>query len=209
MGFVPFGDEEVASMRACGITRIVPDPGSPVTLEDWPMITAGPALQVEHLGELGHRRIAFAATADPRASLLLGVRVRAAQRAAGRLGLDPLEVQPVDHGGDPAGDVVRRWRHKGVTGVVAYNDHAAAMVVGAALRAGVSVPGDLAVIGHDDSPPAAMFVPSISSVRIDTLSLGRYFADLALHESEGRPLPWRNPAADVTVIARESTRVAQ
>ncbi|MGO4752390.1 substrate-binding domain-containing protein [Streptomyces sp. 2MCAF27] len=50
----------------------------------------------------------------------------------------------------------------------------------------MSVPGDLAVIGHDDMPLATMFVPSISSVRTDTAGLGRHLAELALHEVEGR-----------------------
>lgn len=59
----------------------------------------------------------------------------------------------------------------------------------------------------DDSPvPAArcpppralatMFVPSISSVRTDTVSLARHFAALALHEADGRPLPLRDTTAD-------------
>lgn len=206
LGFSPFDAEELGSMRACGITRIVPDPEYPVTLDDWPALTAGMALQVEHLYERGHRRIGFATPADPRSSLLLDARVRTAQRAAARLGLDPLDVRPADHGDDSAREAVRRWRDAGVTGIAAYNDDTAATVVGTAVRAGVSVPGELAVIGHDDTPLATMFVPSISSVRIDTVSLGRHFAAFALHEADGRPLPPRDAKADTVVVARESTR---
>lgn len=106
-------------MRGCGITRIVPDPEQPVTLDGWPALASGPALQVEHLYESGHRRIGFAATADPRKSLLLDPRVRTAQHAATGLGLDPLDVRPVDRGVESAREAVRHWREAGVTGVAA------------------------------------------------------------------------------------------
>lgn len=206
VGMGPFDDEELASMRACGITKIVPDPEHTPPLAEWPTITQGPTLQVAHLHELGHRRIAFAGTADPRHSLLVDARVRATRAAAHRFELDPVDVALVDYRDDSGGATVRRWHDAGVTGVVAYNDDTAATVVGAAIRDGMSVPGDLAVIGHDDSPLAAMFVPAISSVRIDTVELGRHFAALALHEADGRPLPPRNVEADVAVVPRESTQ---
>jgi DNA-binding LacI/PurR family transcriptional regulator len=206
VGLGPFDEEELASMRACGITKIVPDPEHAPPLDEWPTITEGPTLQVTHLHELGHRRLAFAGTGDPRSSLLVDARVRATQATARRLGLDLVDVAEVDYRDDSGSTAVRRWRDAGVTGVVAYNDDVAATVVGAAARGGMTVPGDLAVIGHDDSPLAAMFVPSISSVRIDTINLGRHFAALALHEADGRPLPPRDIAADVTVVPRESTQ---
>ncbi|MFI6549326.1 LacI family DNA-binding transcriptional regulator [Streptomyces prunicolor] len=205
IGLGSFGDEELASMHGCGITRIIPAPERPATLDDWPALTSGPALQIEHLYELGHRRIGFAATADPRRSLLLDTRVRAAQHAAAGLGLGPLDVRPVDHGVESAREVVRDWLDAGVTGVAAYNDDTAATVMGAAVRAGVRVPRELAVIGHDDTPLATVFVPSISSVRIDTVGLGRHLAAFALHEADGRPLPARDSGADTVVVAREST----
>ncbi|MFF3577689.1 LacI family DNA-binding transcriptional regulator [Streptomyces mirabilis] len=206
LGFSPFDAAELASMRACGITRIVPAPEQPVTLDDWPALTAGTALQIEHLHDQGHQRIGFAAPVDPRRSLLLDTRVRTAQQAAVRLGLDPIDVRPVDHGDDSAQSAVRDWRETGVTGIAAYNDDAAAVVVGAAIRAGVSVPGELAVIGHDDTPLAGLFVPSISSVRIDIVNLGRHFAAFALHEADGRPLLPRDTKGDTLVIVRESTQ---
>ncbi|MGX9885545.1 LacI family DNA-binding transcriptional regulator [Streptomyces sp. NPDC002276] len=205
LGFGPFDAGELASMRDCGITRIVPAAERPAMLDDWPALASGTALQIEHLRERGHRRIGFAAPIDPRVSVLLDARVRAARRTAARLGLDPIDVRPVDHGDGSAGEAARRWREEKVTAVAAYNDDSAAAVVGAAVRAGVSVPDDLAVIGHDDTPLAALFVPSISSVRVDVVGLARHFAASALHEADGRPVPPRDTTADSVVIAREST----
>ncbi|MEU4226984.1 LacI family DNA-binding transcriptional regulator [Nonomuraea sp. NPDC026600] len=205
LGLWPFDEEEVASMRASGVTRILPDPDHLGSLDDAVIITSGPALQVEHLHELGHRRLAFAASTDPRTSPLQEARLRAAQRAVDRLGLEPLDVRTADYLDDSAADAVRHWRSAGVTGVVAYNDDVAAMVVGAAIRAGLGVPADLSVIGHDDTPLAAMFVPSISSVDIDDVGAGRYFAALALHAIDGRALPPGGFDGEVRVVAREST----
>ncbi|MFD4985198.1 substrate-binding domain-containing protein [Streptomyces sp. NPDC058374] len=132
-------------------------------------------------------------------------RSRGARRIAERMGLDVVDARPVDHGDGSAASAVRSWAASGVTGVVAFNDETAAATVGAALRAGLSVPGDLAVIGHDDMPLAAMFVPSISSVRTDTIGLGRRLAELALHELDGRPPTQGVPNLGATAIAREST----
>ena len=100
---------------------------------------------------------------------------------------------------------VDAWHAAGITAVVAYNDDVAAAVAGAALRAGRQVPGDLAVIGHDDSPLASVFVPSLSSVRSDTGAAGRFMAEIALNRAEGRPLSSALPDLATTVVAREST----
>jgi len=99
------------------------------------------------------------------------------------------------------------WHRHGVTGIVAYNDETAIAVIGAALRGGLTVPDDLAVIGHDDSPLAEIFVPSLSSVCIDTASVGRYVAQLVLHQADGRPAPVAGPDVKATVVPRESTLV--
>lgn len=208
LGLLPFGDDEVASMRACGITRISPAPGVGPALDEVPAIAAGAELQVEYLHGLGHRRLAYATTADAWDSALPAARTAAARRAAARLGLEPPDVRPIDYRDGSGAEAVAEWRAAGVTGVVAYNDDVAAAVVGAALRAGVSVPGGLSVVGHDDSPIAAMYVPSLSSVGNDAEGLGRAFADLALRVATGQPLPERDVDPAVFVAARESTAAA-
>jgi len=88
--------------------------------------------------------------------------------------------------------------------VVAYNDEVAAIVAGASVRLGLAVPEQLAIVGHDDSPIASMFVPSLSSVFVDDEGLGRYVAQLALSAAAGEPaLPDHAPSA--RLISRESS----
>jgi len=102
-------------------------------------------------------------------------------------------------------EAVDQWHRAGVTAVVAYDDDVAAAVTGAAVRSGLSVPGDLSVIGHDDSPLAALFVPTLTSVRMNSSGLGRYVAQEALHLADRRPRPSSGADIDVTLVAREST----
>ena len=203
IGFVPFHTEELASLRASGVTKIFPDAAPSL---DWRHLATGPRLQVEHLHELGHQRLGFATWAEQRVAVLAEERVLEAQRTAERLELPPLDVRSVDYHDGSAAEAVRAWHDAGVTAVAAHNDDTAAMVVGAALRAGLSVPADLAVIGHDDTPLATMFVPSLSSIRVDGAALGRYFAVQALAVAEDRPLPPAHPTVDLAVVPRESTR---
>jgi DNA-binding LacI/PurR family transcriptional regulator len=101
--------------------------------------------------------------------------------------------------------ILTRWIAAGVDGVVAYNDDIAALVLGAALRAGVRVPDDLAIIGHDDTPLARLLVPALSSVRLDTAGLGRYLAELALSAAEGSAPPQAGPETDAHLVVRETT----
>lgn len=61
------------------------------------------------------------------------------------------------------------------------------------------------MIGHDDSPLASLFVPSLTSVRIDTAGLGRYVAELALSSVTDAPTPTAGPETEAQLVVREST----
>lgn len=86
-----------------------------------------------------------------------------------------------------------------------FDDDVAAIVVGAAVRRGVPIPDALSVIGHNDTPLARLFVPSLSTVRIDTTGLGRYFAEIALSAANGSEAPIAGPEAEARLVARETT----
>ncbi|MHA3021704.1 LacI family DNA-binding transcriptional regulator [Mycobacterium sp. BMJ-28] len=199
IGFEPFSPEQLASMRAQRISHIVPDGGHDVLAPE-----IGPGLQLDHLYELGHRRIGYASTADPRLSEIAGRRAEAALQHAQTLGLDPPIIRVVASQ-DDATSAVRDWLEEGVTAVAAYNDEVAALVAGAALHTGVAVPEQLSVVGHDDSPIATLFVPSLSSVRRDEEADGRMFASIAVALAEGRGIADTGQMAREIVVARSST----
>ncbi|VXB37555.1 LacI family transcriptional regulator [Microbacterium sp. 8M] len=164
----------------------------------------GPRLQVEHLLAQGRTRLAFAGSSDPRIAELVRTRralaVRTLLERTGQGFAADADLDPTT-----AGNVVEAWLADGIDGIVAYNDDIAALAVGAVLRAGRTVPGNLAVVGHDDSPLASLFVPSLTSVRVDTAGLGRYVAELALSAATDAPRPEAGPETEARLIVREST----
>jgi DNA-binding LacI/PurR family transcriptional regulator len=202
MGLLPFSPDRYAEIREAGIAAIVPPPEDPGPVGEQGY-DEGPRLQVEHLVDRGHRRLVFASPADPRVADLVSSRHAVATLAAGAHGVAPLENKYVDL--DNAPDVVSGWMQRGVDGVVAYNDDIAATVVGAAVRLGFAVPEDIAVVGHDDSPVAKMFVPSLTTVHVDDEGLGRYLAQQALNAAVGAPAPRWEASPQVSLIQREST----
>lgn len=137
-------------------------------------------------------------------SSLVTARYQAAVDRARALGLAELGLEWIDYRGG-SNEAVRRWLGAGITGVVAFNDDVAAAVASAAVRSGLQLPADLAVIGHDDAPIATMFVPGLSTIRIDTVALGRRFADFVLHRVEQRPAPIAHTVPGPVLIQREST----
>lgn len=205
LGMTPFDAHRLEEIRASGVPHVIPpvpagDAGSSGDLG----FTDGPRLQVEHLLDRGCTRLAFAGSADPRlADLVSQRRALAAETLTHRAGGALVREGAIDD--RDAAAVLSEWISAGVDGVVAYNDDIAALVLGAALRAGIRVPEELAIIGHDDTPVARLLVPSLSSVRIDSAGLGRYLADLALSAATGAPPPLAGPETDAHLVIRETT----
>ncbi|MGA5702732.1 LacI family DNA-binding transcriptional regulator [Peterkaempfera bronchialis] len=132
----------------------------------------GTSAAVDHLVALGHRRIAFLGW--PRGSGVGDDRARGWREAMRRHGLPvrDLRISSVDDV-DAAGEAVGRLIHGGATAVVAASD-TLALGCYRALREAGHVPGrDMAVVGFDDSPAAALLSPSLSSLHQPLEEVGR------------------------------------
>lgn len=181
-----------------------------ITLQSAPdrrtRITAAPtAGQLAHLVERGHRRVGFAAEVDPTLAWFSARRLAELVASAQTLGLP--EPGPFDVGTDPAAAdaAVRHWRDQGVGAVAAYNDDVALAICAAARRQGVDVPGELAVIGLDDTPAGACAAPALSTVDPAPQIMAEHLAarlDRALNGTR-RPVPY--PADHARVVPRETT----
>lgn len=202
MSMTQFSPEQVTSIRSAGITNLIPDPND-TTLHRYE--DEGPRLQVEYLHKLGHNKIAFAGSSDPRIADLVDARRRIALSTASDLGFELAAIAEVDYRDDTLPALLLKWKSSGITAVAAYNDDIAGSIVGAAIRSGLSVPGDFAVIGHDDTPLATIFEPQLSTVHLDVKGLGRYMAALAVGAATGKDLPAPGPAYRAEVIERSST----
>jgi DNA-binding LacI/PurR family transcriptional regulator len=135
----------------------------------------------------------------------VATRRAAVQATAATVGLGAVPTADIDYTDAAISELIAAWRADSVTAVAAYNDDIAATLVGAALRMGLRLPEDLAVIGHDDTPLATMLEPQLSTVHVDTAGLGRYTAALAISAATGRPAPEAGPVFTSNLIVRAST----
>lgn len=130
-------------------------------------------VQVRYLAERGHAGIAVALPdGDPP---LASVRVRFAREAAARSGIPEPPVLVVPRSRPAAVEAVRRLRaaHGAVTAVAAYDDDVALRVLAALRDLGLAAPGDLAVIGFDDTDYGALVEPTLTTVHVDAEHHGR------------------------------------
>ena len=93
------------------------------------------------------------------------------------------------------------------TAIFACNDEMAAGVYKAALRLGLSIPGDLSVVGYDDSPLAAQLWPAMTTIRLPVRDVGRQAANLLLAEQRGQNPATAAPiAVTPNLVVRDSSQ---
>jgi DNA-binding LacI/PurR family transcriptional regulator len=130
-------------------------------------------LQVEHLAARGHRRIGVAALDDPRERTFCLPRVQGAVQACRDLGLAPPKVLDLRYSQESAWAAVAEWTQGAgpVTAVAAFNDLLALAVLASCRTHHIAVPDDLALIGVDDLPIAALAVPALTTIAMDLTAI--------------------------------------
>jgi DNA-binding LacI/PurR family transcriptional regulator len=94
-------------------------------------------------------------------------------------------------------------KEAGLGAVFVANDQMALGLLRAFAEAGISVPGDVRVVGFDDIPEAEFFNPPLTTVRQDFDELGRRTFDLLSEQMNGRqPSSEQIPAS---LIVRQSS----
>jgi DNA-binding LacI/PurR family transcriptional regulator len=142
-------------------------------------LAAHAAVQIGYLAGRGHARIALATPVDPP---LGEIRLRFANRAAAALGIEPPRSVAVPRA-RPAGAAALaafRAAHPEVTAIAGYDDDTALRALTALHDLGVPVPGEVAVMGFDDTEYGALATPSLTTVHIDAEAHGRLAARQAL-----------------------------
>ena len=173
-----------------------------------------------HLYSLGHRRIAF--MRGPRAIPDSEFRWEAIQQVAQEINLklDPALSIRIDSAGwsmkdgyhpmapeigyKPMQALLEKTRD--FTAIFCFNDIAAVGAIRALRDSGLSVPGDISVVGFDDILSAAYYTPSLTTVRQPLMEMGKRGAQVLLERIANReaPLPPEIIMAPELVI-REST----
>jgi LacI family transcriptional regulator len=141
----------------------------------------GARIAVEHLVAFGHRRIAFVGGPmdDPEAGILsvpalqhryLGYRIALA--VAG-IPFDADLIAPCDLQPDGVAAAVDALvGRRDVSAMFCANDQTAVSAMRALHRRGLSVPGDISVVGYDDDV-AAHSIPSLTTMHVPKESMGR------------------------------------
>ena len=195
-------------------TRLVEE-GTPVVLFDAAEAPAGAALAIEHLLALGHERICFLnGPADMRQSVqrLAGVRdaVEHWQRLTGsdsiQLTVYNAQAYTAQAGYAATEEAIAKARAASdgsdPTAVFCANDLLAVGVMSALRVAGISIPGDVSVIGFDDIPLAAQMPVPLTTIRQPMDELGEAAAELLL---SGADAPTQHQTFSPVLTIREST----
>ncbi|HKD97643.1 MAG TPA: LacI family DNA-binding transcriptional regulator [Micromonosporaceae bacterium] len=123
----------------------------------------GTAKALEHLRTLGHRRIGFLAASSRPAQLARREGYRAAMRAAGSGRF--IEEFSAGRPRDAVAGLIERLRAADPpTAVFASNDEVAIEFLSAAADAGIDVPGDVSVVGYDNTTLAQRWRPGLTSI---------------------------------------------
>ncbi|HWC18304.1 MAG TPA: LacI family DNA-binding transcriptional regulator [Terriglobales bacterium] len=167
------------------------------------------ALGLEHLLQLGHRRVAFI-KGQPFSSDT-ETRWTAIREAARKLGLaiDPelvTQLQADTPTPEPGYDVTKALlgKNRHFTAMFAFNDISAIGAIRALLDSGIKVPGDVSVIGFDDIQNAAFQNPRLTTIRQPLRRMGELAAETLLKRIRGEEYP-KIVAVEPELIVREST----
>src|SRR5450755_2156225 len=141
---------------------------------------AGARLALEHLYQLGHRKIAF--IRGPKMLIDSAPRWRGIQKFAQSAGLeiDPALIQQLPESLDPNSSFESGFRFaeellqrkKRFTAVMAFDDLAAFGAIRALTKAGIRVPEQCSVTGFDDVAASSLAAPPLTTVRQHMEAMG-------------------------------------
>jgi len=140
----------------------------------------GARLALEHLHQLGHRKIAY--IRGPKMLIDSAPRWRGIQKFAQSVGLeiDPVLVQQLPESLDPNSSFdsgfrfAEEWleKKKKFTALMAFDDLAALGAIRALTKHGVKVPEQCSVTGFDDVALSSLAVPALTTVRQPMEAMG-------------------------------------
>jgi DNA-binding LacI/PurR family transcriptional regulator len=175
----------------------------------FPGVSTDDAASVEqafrHLASLGHERIGLAI--GPADHVPSQLKLAAFRRVAGQMGL-PHGEECVEHtlfsveGGQAAAS---RLISAGITAIVAGSDLIALGAIRAALRAGLTVPGQVSVVGYDDSPLMRFTGPPLTTVRQPIRQMSRAVVAMLLSQIENPASTYDGLVFQPELVVREST----
>ncbi|MET8826891.1 LacI family DNA-binding transcriptional regulator [Streptomyces sp. NPDC004610] len=175
----------------------------------FPCVACDDAVAVDqawrHLESLGHERIGL--VLGPIDHVPSQRKLAAAEEAARQSGRE-LPGEHVERtmfsleGGQAA---AARLLDQGVTGIICASDPLALGAVRAARRRGLSVPGEVSVVGYDDSAFMSCTEPPLTTVRQPIEAMGRAAVELLSTQIQGGDVPPGELLFEPELVVRGST----
>jgi DNA-binding LacI/PurR family transcriptional regulator len=195
----PLSGAALSAVETAGIPHI--EVGSLPALR-CPHLSVG-EMRVDHLVSRGHRQIAFAYTGIAKWRALGDYWFEGVARAAQLRDLPPVRVGVITL--DDAAETVTGWMRDGVTAVCGQSDEIACLVLYGMHQAGLSCPGDLAVIGVDASPMGVMSTPPLTTVEFNPRAVADAAVDAVFERLGLATSPPGAPTDVACLVVRSST----
>jgi LacI family transcriptional regulator, repressor for deo operon, udp, cdd, tsx, nupC, and nupG len=169
---------------------------------------------VKALASMGHQRFLYVGGREGNYHELERLRGVREALANGEQGAEALQVMPGDFnftGGINAAEAYLGLpSDRRASAVVCANDDTAIGFIKTVVDGGLSVPGDVSVLGFDGAPVGAFMVPSLSTIQQSTTELGQLGADLIIRLVEGEALAVSTRVeVACQLVLRQSVKVIQ
>lgn len=185
-------------------------------LSVYPDDAYGATRALEHLADLGHRRVTMLSghwdplgTRDNQGNVSGPIRRDAFVAAAGNRGVEATVVGggwDIDDGYRSAMAALDCPADRRPTAFFAVTDRAAVGAILAAARLGIAVPQDLSIIGFDDQERLAeCMVPPLTTIALPHARMGEEAVVMVLAAAAGEAIDVRRRALPCELVVREST----
>jgi DNA-binding LacI/PurR family transcriptional regulator len=165
---------------------------------------AGGRLATQHLLQLGHRRVAMMVTPEERHQPWIEDRLTGHAVAIGAVPGATGPVVEVPAPEDAAAGLAHRWLEDGITAAFTAGRAASRRALALCQMAGIRVPEQLALVGFDDFPGAALAHPPLTVVKQPLASLGMLAARTLLARLDGAPHEPAVTTLPATLVVRDS-----
>ncbi len=193
-----FTAEDVALAHEMGVNHIIFIAFREVPIEGicsiiFPSRALG-YLAARHLLERGHRRLALVEPDDSVQADAFLQRLEGMQAAIAEETDKPdvtLDILPLHLSASSAHSLVETslMGADRPTGIYAFSDEYAVVLLGALARLGIRVPQEVALIGTDNLPLSTFVWPSLTTMGFDALDMGKRTVDMLHILHQGLPLP--------------------
>ncbi len=172
----------------------------------------GGFIGMEHLIQLGHRRIGVAGAPVRTEPIQLRIQGTRQALSAYDMRLDPAylvtgDTQLFDMGYQAARQLMQLAQPP--TAIFSLTDVTAVGAIHALAELGLSVPGDVSVLGYDNIPIARFMIPQLSTVEQPIMRMGETAVDLLFARLQDPAKPVEQALLKTRLIVRQSTAAPQ